>query len=261
MEVQEFDVNDTRSETGFAASNCNITAIASNFGGGVKASRDDMLGAWALMQLKTEGVDQKFCSSTKVADETQMRTTECTADTWENWTSSGGIDRQLVSETQKGQNDKAAGGQTNFAELGKELEEWVQSQLNESQLNGIVFVEPTDEHQVESAGIYRTGKADQKSKATVLHSWVCDDQQPRREDSSGFSMAVEQKAERSIASRYPEIAKLLLENRSLSRKERWSRLEASWQDYRRNGSHSGRRGGHSFKHLRKKIFVYKCTSV
>ena len=47
-------------------------------------------------------------------------------------------------------------------------------------------VEPTDEHQEDSAGIHRTGKSDQKSMATVLHSWVLDDQQPRREDSRVF---------------------------------------------------------------------------
>ena len=61
-DVEVFDVNDARSETGFAASlnsvACdNVTAIASDFGGGVKASRNDMLGAWALMQLKTGGLD------------------------------------------------------------------------------------------------------------------------------------------------------------------------------------------------------------
>ena len=87
----------------------NVTTIASNFDGGAKTSRNDMLGAWALMELKTGGLDQKFSNATHVADETQMCTTECTADTLENWTSSGGIDWQLVSETQKGQNDKAAG--------------------------------------------------------------------------------------------------------------------------------------------------------
>ena len=99
----------------------------------------------------------------------------------------------------------------------------------------------------------------------MLHSWVRDDQQPRREDSSGFSMEVEQKVERRIALRFPEIAKLLLENRSLSQKERWIRLEASrqqsWQHFRRNGSYSGRRVGHPFKHQREKHFMCRCTSV
>ena len=265
-DVEEFDVNDERSETGFAASlisvACdNVTAIASGFGGGVKASRADMLGAWALMELKTGGVDQKFCNATHVADETQMCTTECTVNTLENWTSPGGIDRQLVSKTQKCQNDKAAVDRSNFAQLGKELEEWVQSQLHESQLCDSVLVEPTDEHQRESAGVDRTGKSDHNSMTTVLHILVHDDQQPRREDSCGFSMEVEQKVDRGIASRFPEIAKLLLKNRSLSQKERWSRLEASrqqsWQYYRRNGSYSGRRGGHPFKHLRKKVFMYR----
>ena len=141
----------------------------------------------------------------------------------------------------------------------------MQSQLHESQINGSVSVEPTDEHQGDSAGVDRTGKSYQKSMATVLHSWVRDDQQTRREDSIEFSSAVEQKVKRRIGSRFPEMAKLLLENRSLSRKEKWSRLEASgqqsWLDYRRNGSYSGRRGGHPFKRQRKKVFAYKCTSV
>ena len=60
---------------------------------------------------------------THVADETRISRTECIVDTLENWTSSGGIDRQLVSETQKVQNDKAAGYRSNFAHLGKELQE------------------------------------------------------------------------------------------------------------------------------------------
>ena len=116
-DVEELDVNDARSETSFAANSTsvacdNVTEIASNFGGGVKASRNDMLGAWALMELKTGGMDQKFCNTKHVADETQMYTTECTL---ENSTSSGGIDWQLVSETLKLQNDKAAGDRSYFA--------------------------------------------------------------------------------------------------------------------------------------------------
>ena len=189
-----------------------------------------------------------------------MCTTECTVDTLENWTSPGGIDHQLVSQAQNGQNDKEALDRSNFAQLGKELEEWVQSQLHESQLCDSILVEPTDEHQRESAGVDRTGNSDHNSMTTVLHSWVHDDKQPRREDFCGFSMDVEQKVERRIASRFPEIAKLLLKNRSLSQKEKWRRLEASrqqaWQKYRRNGSYSGRRGGHPFKHLSKKVFMY-----
>ena len=113
-DVEELDVNDARSETTFAGSwdsvPCgNVTAIASNFGCCVKASRNEMLGAWALMALKTGGSYRKFCYATNGADETQMCTTECTADTFENRSKSGGIDRQLVSEIQKGQNDEAAG--------------------------------------------------------------------------------------------------------------------------------------------------------
>ena len=106
-----------------------------------------------------------------------MCTTECTVDILENWTSPGGIDCQLVSETQKGQSNIAAVDLSNFAQLGKELEEWVQSQLSESQLNDSVSVEPTDEHQEDSAGVDRKGKTDEKSKAKVLHSWVYDEQQ------------------------------------------------------------------------------------
>ena len=190
-DVEEFDVNVARSETGFAASlnsvACdNLTAIASDFGGGVKANRNDMLGAWALMELKPGGVDQKFFNSTKVADETQTCTTECTVDTWKSWTSSVQVDRQLVSEKQMGQNDKAAKDRSNFAELGKELEVWAQSQLSESQLCDSVLVEPTDEHQRERAGVDRTGKSDHNSMTTVLHSWVHDDQQPRRRTLAGF---------------------------------------------------------------------------
>ena len=137
--VEQFDDNDARSETSFAGSLDSVaydkvTAIASNFGVGVKASRNDMLGAWSLMELKTGGSDQKFCNARHVADERQMCTTECTVDTLENCTSSGGIDRQLVSETEKGQNNKAAGDRSDFAQLGKELEKWVQSQLNEVSL-------------------------------------------------------------------------------------------------------------------------------
>ena len=141
----------------------------------------------------------------------------------------------------------------------------MQSQLSESQLNSSVLVEPTDEHQGDSVGVDGTGKSDQKSMATVLQRWVHGDQQPRREDSRRFSMEVEQKVERRIVSRFPAIARLLLVNRSLSRKERWSRLEASgpqsWQDHRRNCSYSGRRVGHPFKHQRKKVFMNRCTCV
>ena len=151
-DVEELDVDDARSETSFAANLnsvvCdNVTALASNFGVGVKASRNDMLGAWALMELEAGGLDQKFCNTTHGANETEMCTTDCTVDTLENLTSSGGNDRKLVPGTRKGQNDKAAGDRTNFAQLGKELEEWVLSQLHESQLNDSVLVEPTDDHQ------------------------------------------------------------------------------------------------------------------
>ena len=119
-DVEELDVNDARSEATFAGSldsvPCgNVTAIASNFGCCVKASRNEMLGAWALMALKTGGSYRKFCNATNGADETQMSTTECIADTLENRSNSGGIDRQLVSEIQKGQNDEATGDRSSFA--------------------------------------------------------------------------------------------------------------------------------------------------
>ena len=168
LDVEELDNNDARSETSFAASlnsvaYGNVTAITSNFGVGVNASGNDMLGGSGLMELETGGLDQKFCNATHVADETQMCTTECTVDALENWTSSGGIDRQLVSVTQM---DKAADDQINFAQLGKELEEWVQSQLSESQLNSSVSVEPTDEHQRKSAEI------DRKKRNLIRSQWL-----------------------------------------------------------------------------------------
>ena len=122
-DVEEFDDNNSRSETSFAGSlnsvACgNVAAFSINFGSGVKASRRDMLGAWALMELKTGGMDQKFCNATNVAAETQMCTTECTVDTLENRSNSGGTDGQLVCETQRGQNDEAAGDRSYFA-VGK----------------------------------------------------------------------------------------------------------------------------------------------
>ena len=95
--VEELEKNDARSETNFAESLNSVvygneTAIRSNFGVGV--SRNDMLGAWGLRELKIGGLDQKFCNASHMVDETQMCTTECTVDILENWTSSGGIDRQ-----------------------------------------------------------------------------------------------------------------------------------------------------------------------
>ena len=171
----------------------------------------------------------------------------------------------MVSEALKGQNDKAAEDRSNFAQLGKELEKWVQSHLNESQPNGSVLVKPTDEQQEENPAIDRTWKSDQGSMAKVLDSLVHDDQQPRREESRGFSMEVEQKVERKIALRFPKNAKLLLENQSLSRKERWSR----WKH--QDSSHGSMTGEmvatveeelviHS--NIRgKKVFMYRCTSV
>ena len=64
---KENEVNEARSETSFAGSSdsvaCgNVIAIASSFGSGVKTSRNDMLRAWGLMELKTGGSDQKFGS-------------------------------------------------------------------------------------------------------------------------------------------------------------------------------------------------------
>ena len=100
-EAEDFVDNDARSETSFAgclkAVACdNVTAIARNFGGGVKANSNHMLGADGLMELKTGGLGQKLCNATHVADETQMCTAEYTVDTLDNWTSSGGIDRLVV---------------------------------------------------------------------------------------------------------------------------------------------------------------------
>ena len=88
-DVEELDVTDARSETNFASSlnsvACDsVTALAINFWGGVKASRNGMPAFWGLMELKTGGSDQKFCNAAHVADETQMCTIECTVDTLEN---------------------------------------------------------------------------------------------------------------------------------------------------------------------------------
>ena len=129
-DVEELDVDDARSETSIGASlnsvACgNVTATARNFGGGNKTSRTDMSGACALMELKTTSMDQKFCNATHVTGETQMCTTECIVDSLEKWTNSGGIDWQLVSETLKGQNNKAAGDRIIFAQLGNVLKEGV----------------------------------------------------------------------------------------------------------------------------------------
>ena len=116
--VEELDVNDERSDASLNSVACdNVTLIASSFGGDVKTSRNDMLGAWGLMELKTGGIYWNFCNATHVADETQMCTTECSVNILEKRKSSGGIDRELVSETQKGQNDKTAGDRSNFAQF------------------------------------------------------------------------------------------------------------------------------------------------
>ena len=72
--------------------------------------------------------------------------------------------------------------------------------MHKSQLCGSVSFEPTDEHQEDSAGVDRTWKSDHNSITTVLQSLVHDDQQPRGEDSCEFSMEVEQKVEKRIAS-------------------------------------------------------------
>ena len=55
---EEIAVNDARSETSFAAilnsvACNNLTAIPRSFGGGVKESRNDFLGDWGLMKIKT----------------------------------------------------------------------------------------------------------------------------------------------------------------------------------------------------------------
>ena len=99
-----------------------------------------------------------------------------------------------------------------------------------------------------------------------LRDCIFDHQQLMREEFSGFSMKFEQKMEKT-ASRFPETAKFLLENQFLSWKEKWSSFEASRQqsrqDYRRNGSYSGKKvdinssiRGRSFSY-----FIYRCTSV
>ena len=84
-DVEELVVNNAGSERGFSAilnsvACNNLTAKSSNLDGGAKISRNDMLGAWGLMEIKSGGLDQKFCNATHVVDETQMCTTECAVD-------------------------------------------------------------------------------------------------------------------------------------------------------------------------------------
>ena len=62
--------NDARNETNFAATSFSsearniVTAIARQFGGSVKAGRNDKLGARGFMELELEGLEQKFCNAT-----------------------------------------------------------------------------------------------------------------------------------------------------------------------------------------------------
>ena len=60
--VEEPDVNDARIETYFAVSfnsvACNVvTSKASKIGVNIKASKNDMSGAWSLTEFKTEDLD------------------------------------------------------------------------------------------------------------------------------------------------------------------------------------------------------------
>ena len=50
----------------------------------------------------------------------------------------------------------------------KDLEDWVQSQMNENAHNSIVSVEPTDEHQGESAGIDRKRETQSKVNGYIV---------------------------------------------------------------------------------------------
>ena len=177
-DVKELDLNDARSEANFARGfKVEEVKWDTKKENKIKALRNDVYGAWSSMALKTRILNQKFDNATNVADWTQLCTTGCTIDTLKEWSPSGGTDWQLVSETQKGQNVKEAGKWSTFAQWGNKLEEWMQTQLNESRLNGGVSVEPTDERRRGKAGIDGRGKTEQKSMATRLHDCTYDDQQ------------------------------------------------------------------------------------
>ena len=100
LHLDELDANDASSKTSFAASLnsvvCDkVTAKASNFGSLSKLAETI---CWEPGTLTTGRLDQKFCNATHVADEIHICTTECPVYTLVNWTSSGRIDWQLVSE-------------------------------------------------------------------------------------------------------------------------------------------------------------------
>ena len=84
LDVEDIDINDARSEASFNSVACvYVLLIASSFGGGVKAGRNDVLGAWGLLELKTEGLNQKLGNAANVVDETQLCKNECTKGTLE----------------------------------------------------------------------------------------------------------------------------------------------------------------------------------
>ena len=51
----------------------NVTAIDRKHHHEVKALRNDIMGAWGLMELRTRSLDRKLYSATYVVDETQLR--------------------------------------------------------------------------------------------------------------------------------------------------------------------------------------------
>ena len=106
----------------------NVTAIASFFEDSVKASSNILLGAWSSMELKTEGSNRN-----SAMQQTWLMRYNCVQlsslmTTWKKCP--GGIDWELVSETQKRQQVEATRGPNTFAKLGTEIKEWVQTQLN-----------------------------------------------------------------------------------------------------------------------------------
>ena len=56
-----------------------------------------------------------------------------------------------------GQKSEALSQQKDFAQLGKDKEEWMQMQLNENHYNDRLLAELLHEHQEENAGVAKKG--------------------------------------------------------------------------------------------------------
>ena len=136
----------------------------------------------------------------------------------------------------------------------------VSKATQESQLSGVVLIELTDEHQREGVGIDRTGSVNQKSIATVLHKLIHDDQQTRREESSGFLMEIEQKVETTALQLQSCHWKTVgwvgkrsgsaLKHQDSSQGRSTSEMAATMEEE-----------GHPNKHQKERFLMYRCTSV